>query len=164
MSVLPRFLPRPKIVLTRATLEGLVLDLSPCEKLVEIHAVLPCAKFTLTIATLRTVSSHRFRKLVLLLPSPITHIRLVDWAKLDKEVSALAKRVGATAGNDKLEVVVRYCRAILGETQPFAIGDALPLCSRNIRVSLQASTSPTTHFPSRPTIGSWKRVMPGLVI
>ena len=143
MSVLPKFLPHlEKVVLTKPVIEGLVLDLSPCERLIEINARLNFAKFALIIATLRTVSSPRFRNLILFIPPPIPNIKLVDWVKLDEEVSALAKRVGATTENDKLKVVIRSYSTTLGGTQLSEIGEALPLSSQNIHVSLRTEYLP----------------------
>ena len=112
-------------------------DLSHCGKLVEIHVRFSYAKLAPVIATLRTVSSHRFRKLTLLITPPIPWTNPRDWAKLDKEVSALAKRVGVTAGNDTLEVVICSYLTDLGGTGLSETGRALPLISRNACVSLR---------------------------
>ena len=118
-------------------------DLSPCKKLVEIHARLNSPNFALLIPTLRTVSSHRFRKLTVLITPPIPKIKLDNWAELDQEISALAKRVKATVGNGRLEVVICSYLTNLGGTPLSEIpGGALPLISWNEHVSLRTEYLP----------------------
>ena len=58
--------------------------------------------------------------------------------KLGKEISALAKRVGATAGENTLEAVVCYS----GGTLLSKIEGVLPLISRDAHVSLQTEDLP----------------------
>ena len=131
-----------KIVLTRPVIDGLALDLSPCEKLVEIRAGYDFATFASIIAILRTVSSRRFRKLTLLMTSHATEIKLEAWAELEEEISALATRVGATDGNDTLEVVICSSSKTLGETQLSEIEEVFPLISRDACVSLRTEDLP----------------------
>ena len=138
MTIYLRFLLHlKKIVLTGPTIGGSAFNLSPCGKLEEIYARFDFADFAFLIANLRTVSSHKFRKLTILLTSNVPKIKRDAWVKLGKEVSALAKRVGAT-GNNKLEVAVYYS----GGTLLSKIEQVSPLISPDARVSLQTEDLP----------------------
>ena len=120
---------------------GSALDLSPCRQLVETRVGVNCPWFELIIPTLKTISSRRFRKLTLTIFHPMPKIRLEDWAELDKEISVLAQRVKASAGNDALEVLIR-CSPTVSRTQLSEIEGALPLVSSDVRVSLRTERLP----------------------
>ena len=122
-------------------------DLSPCKKLVEIHVWLKSAEFALTIATLRTVSTRRFRKLTILVTSRLPEITMRDWERLDEEISALAERVRATAWDDMMEVVICTYLTSLGDTQLSEIEGVLFLTSRNTSVTLRTEHLPPPHVP-----------------
>ena len=125
-------------MLTRPVIDGQAFNLTRCETLVEIRARSHSAEFEFIIATLRTVSSRRFRKLTLLTTSQVTKIKLEAWAKLEEEISALVKRVGATAGNDTLEVVICSSSKTLGDR----LSEVLPLISQDACVSLRMEDLP----------------------
>ena len=130
-------------MLTKSAAGRSAFDLSPCERLVEIHARLNSPDFSLITPTLRTVSSHLFRKLTVFITPPKPKIKPENWAKLDQEIFELAKRVEATVGNDRLEVVICSYLTSLGETQLSEIpGGALPLISWNENVSLRTEYLP----------------------
>ena len=143
-------------MLTRPSVRRSGFDLSPCGELVEIHVQFSYAKFAPVIATLRTVSSRRFRKLTLLITPPIPKTGAGgQWSKLDEEVTVLAKRVKATARNNTLEVMICCYLTDLGGTELSEIEEALPLISRNDRVSLRTEylPPPLTQRKSAPPKG-----------
>ena len=125
-------------MLTKSSAGRSAFDLSPCEKLVEIHARLNSPDFSLITPTLRTVSSHRFRKLTVFITPPKPKIKPENWAKLEEDISAPAKRVGATAGNDTLEVVICSSKT-LGST---LLSEVLSLISQDACVSLRMEDLP----------------------
>jgi len=114
------------------------LDLSPCERLVEIQARFAHCEFDSIIPTLKTVVSPRFRKLTFFIIPPLPAVKTDAWAKLDEEVTALAKRVNATAVDDRLQVLFSSYSKILGGIKLSEVEMALPRIASNACVSLRA--------------------------
>jgi hypothetical protein len=132
-----RFLSGPspsRLDLTNETADGLVLDLSPCKNLIEIRGEFAQAGFEKIIPILETVTSPRFRKLTFITTLSIPEEKRQTWEDLDGEITALAKRVNATAVSDTLEVLFSCCST---GVEPDAVMRFLPGVTSDVRVSLR---------------------------
>ena len=69
-------------------------------------------------------------------------IRTESWKKLDEEVTALAKRVNATAVTDTLEVLLSPYPRTLGDLGLSDAESALPHIASDARVSLRVENLP----------------------
>ena len=84
------------------------------------------------------VRSPRFRKLTFITTLSIPKEKRRTWKDLDEEITALAKRVNATAAGDTLEVLFS-CRSptILGRIELDDVMRFLPRVTSDARVSLR---------------------------
>ena len=121
------------------------LDLSPCGELVEIQARFNHANFDKIVLILNTVASPRFRKLTVFIVPPVPSIKRLEWEweESDEAVTALAKRVNATAASDTLEVLFSSYSTIFGELVLSDVERVLPRMSSDARVSLRTENAPS---------------------
>jgi len=88
---------------------------------------------------LKTVASPRFRRLTFFVVPPLSVARVQQyWKALDEEVTALAKRVGATAVSDTLQVLFYCYRTTFAD-----INAVFPRVTSDARVSLRVENCPT---------------------
>ena len=120
-------------------MDKLVLNLSPCKNLVEIRGEFAQAGFEKIIPMLKTVTSPRFRKLTFIIILPIPMEKRRTWKDLDEEITALAKRVDATAAGDTLEVLFSCLSPIIlgWMIGPGGVMKFLPRVASDARVSLR---------------------------
>ena len=93
------------------------------------------------------VASHRFRKLTFITTLSIPEEKRQTWEDLDGEITALAKRVNATAVNDMLEVLFS-CRST--GVEPDAVMRFLPGVTSDVRVSLRVENLARLGAVARP--------------
>ena len=109
-------------------------------KLVEIQARLAYSGFEVIIPMLRTLASPRFRKLTLFVTPPLPVDKTHFWTGLDEEVTVLAKRVNATAANDRLEVLFFAHSTAIGGSELSDIEAALPRIASDVCVSFRVES------------------------